>query len=447
MPAAIATRPAIIIIVLFMFSAACQPAQPTVVLPLSTAAASPATDEADTKIPTQEPIEPTPTMLPLLEGSVDLWLDWSQAELKVLNASLDNFQKTFPNVQISISYFPAEDLLEEFRQAGRENREPALLIGPSEWGRALFAEGMIQDIQDRLRPQLVDTIHPVAWGSVRQGRFILGLPLTMQGVVLYRNTALVAQPAATLSELIEASNALEQEGYIGTLIDLGFFSAGAHLSACDGELLTDDGELALTRGAGECWLQILDDWTKAGKSTFNTEDDYDAFLKGQSAWLVDGSWKADPLIAALGVENLAIDPWPVYTPSGRRLSGYAWTNNLYFGSSSQDQDFDVAWILARFLLTEEVQLSLGDARSGRQFPVVTGAEFEDIWLQEMLVALRNDISLPLYPQFEIFTELLEPAIFDVARRGYEPYWSINFVYPKLERAIEAYARREGRTTQ
>jgi maltose-binding protein MalE len=380
-------------------------------------------------------------MLPLLEGSVDLWLDWSQDELRALNANLEDFQKTFPNVQISISYFPAEDLLEKFRQAGRENRQPALLIGPSEWGSALFAEGLIQDLQDRLLPQLVETILPVAWDGVRQGRSILGLPLTMQGMVLYRNAALVEKPAETLSELIELSNALEQEGYIGTLIDLGFFSAGAHLSACGGELLTDAGDLALTISAGECWLQILDDWTKAGKSTFNTEDDFDAFVNGQSAWLVDGSWKADTLIASLGVENIAIDPWPVYAPSARRLSGYAWTNNIYFGSSSRDQDFDVAWVLARYLLTQDVQLSLGDARSGRQFPVAVEAEFEEIWLQEMLVALREDISLPLYPQFEIFIELLEPAIFDVARRGYEPYWAMSFVYPKLERAIEAYARR------
>ena len=156
--------------------------------------------------------------------------------------------------------------------------------------------------------------------------------------------------------------------------------------------------------------------------------------------MVDGSWRADPLIAALGVDNIAIDPWPVYTPSGRRLSGYAWTNNIYFGSSSQGQNFDVAWVLARYLLTQDVQLSLGDSRSGRQFPVIKEAEFEEIWLQEMLVALRDDIPLPLYPQFEIFIDILEPAIFDVARRGYEPYWSINFVYPKLERAIETYAR-------
>jgi ABC-type glycerol-3-phosphate transport system substrate-binding protein len=194
--------------------------------------------------------------------------------------------------------------------------------------------------------------------------------------------------------------------------------------------------MAISAQAGECWLAILDDWSQAARAIFNSDEDYDAFVNGEIPWLIDDSTKAEGLFLALGPDGMAIDPWPVYSPIERRLSGYAWTRNIYFSASTEQEDFDAAWVLARYLLTEDIQLSLAEVRSGRQFPVLKDAELEEPSLQEILIALNENIALPLYSEFDVIAEVLEEAAIDVTRRGYDPYWSIRFILPKLERILQ-----------
>jgi ABC-type glycerol-3-phosphate transport system substrate-binding protein len=384
--------------------------------------------------PTVTP-SPTGTSEPLLRGTVELWIDWTQDEINALYSNLQRFQSQFPLVEISISFHTPDHLLSDFQVAVRNGEGPDLLIGPSEWGDLLLAEGMIRDISDRVLQELIATLHPLAWQSVTRGRAIIGLPLTMEGIVLYRNTALVDSPPETLDDLIESALAVEEAGNRRGMFDLGFFNSGAFLQSCGGKLVDDFGGLALSPQAGECWLGILDDWSQAGRAVFNTDEDYEAFAQGEIPWLIDDSTKAEELFSALGEDGLAIDPWPIYSPIERRLLGYAWTRNIYFASSTEATQFDAAWVLARYLLTEDIQLSLAKVRSGRQFPVLKEAEFEERSLHEMLLALNENIALPLYPEFAVFAEVLEEAAVDVTQRGYDPYWSIRFILPKLERSL------------
>jgi arabinogalactan oligomer/maltooligosaccharide transport system substrate-binding protein len=381
-------------------------------------------------------MEPTSTPEPLLQGSVKLWIDWTRDEINALYSNLETFQSQFPLVEISISFHPPGNLLSDFQQAAQNGLAPDLLIGPSEWGDLLMGSGMIKDISERVAQDLVATLHPLGWQSVTRGRAIIGLPLTMEGIVLYRNTALVDTSPETLDELIEYSVALEEDGHRRAVIDLGFLNSGAFLQTCGGKLLDDLGEMAISAQAGECWLAILDDWSQAARAIFNSDEDSDAFVNGEIPWLIDDSTKAEGLFLALGPDGMAIDPWPVYSPIERRLSGYAWTRNIYFSASTEQEDFDAAWVLARYLLTEDIQLSLAEVRSGRQFPVLKDAELEEPSLQEILIALNENIALPLYSEFDVIAEVLEEAAIDVTRRGYDPYWSIRFILPKLERILQ-----------
>jgi maltose-binding protein MalE len=400
---------------------------------------------AFTTTPTSSPNPPTPTAtlnpnptatpIPDVEGTVQIWLDWTADEIEVLTPSLNAFHEKFPLVNLEISYYPPDEILDRYRQAHLEGNAPAILIGESQWGEDLFGEGMIREISDRIPEEMVDLIYPVAWESVRQGNETFGLPLSMEGIVLYRNPEIVDTRIDTLEHMADLLSDLEAENKTGTIIDLGFLYTGAFLSTCEGELVDQQGGLALNDRAVECWLRLLKLFGQSGSGTQNSDFDLELFKDGGSAWLVEGSWKVDDLFSVFGEGGVAIDPWPVYETVGSSLTGYAWTRSIYFNNSISDEEFDPAWVFARYLLTEEAQLNTAQADNGRQFPVLRNLEFEAEWIRQMMEAMKANIKVPSDSIFRFFALELEPAAFDVVRRKYDAYWLTQWAMSNLERAI------------
>jgi ABC-type glycerol-3-phosphate transport system substrate-binding protein len=373
--------------------------------------------------------------MPDIEGSVQIWLDWSAEEIQAITPHLNSFREMFPLVQIEVSFYRSDEILQSFTQGVLEGNAPDILIGKSQWGKLLHEEGLVRNISDRIPPEMVEIIYPVAWESVKTGNTFFGLPLSMEGIVLYRNPEIVDETVDTIEMMAETLGDLEGENKIGAVVELGFLYTGAYLSTCDGEFFDQEGQLTLTHKAVECWLRLLKVFGESGSNTQNTDLDLNTYLNGGSGWLVEGSWMVDELISELGEENIAIDPWPKYSAVDKNLTGYAWTRNIYFSSSTTDQVFDAAWIFARYLLTEEVQTSVAQAQNGRQFPVLTELNFETSWIQEMMDAMRENIALPHELTLSFFTEELEPAAFDVVRRKYDPYWLAQWAMSNIERAL------------
>ena len=383
--------------------------------------------------------EPTPTKLPDVQGDISLWVGWSQAELTVLYPHLAAFQERFPDIRISVVYFPPDELLQRFQEAAEAGEEPTMIIGPSDWIDLFTKDGLIRDVSGRITEDFMDSILPIAWEGVAINQSIFGLPFSLEGIVLFRNQNVIPETPESLDDVVRLTREIEGTETMGIHLDAGFLYSGAFLQACEGELLGSDGELALTVTAGECWLEILQQWRLAGPVTLNTDVDLETFLSGQSGWLVDGTWNSVSIMEALGADQIAIDPWPIYSQTEMPLAGYAWSRNIFFGSSAEDQDFDAAWILARYLLTEDVQKDFVESTSGQHVPVLKSVTTDQRWLQELMAAMATNIVLPLYPEFSIFTEHLEVAAYDVARRGYNPYFVIRWEYLNIEKALR-YAR-------
>lgn len=383
-----------------------------------------------TRTPTPGPPTPTPTLdprpsetsVPDVEGTVRVWLDWSLEEIQALEPHLTDFQELFPLVQIEISYFPPEEILERFREAVVDGIGPSILIGNSQWASKLNAEGLVREISDRVSSDIEDIISSVAWESVREGRSFFGLPFSMDGIVLYRNSNLIDAPVDTIELMREMLDELEPENKVGAFVDIGFLYTGAHFSTCEGQFVNLAGELELTHKSLECWLRLLKTFSNSSRAVQNSDLDFNSFISGGSAWLVDGSGRADEIITGIGVDGIAIDRWPQYAAVGNALNGYIWTRNIYFSNTINEAEFDAAWLIARYLLTEDVQGSIAHASLGRQYPVLTDLEYQTDWLQQMMSSLHRGIPLPPDPVLSFFSEELEPAAFDVVRRRYDPYW-------------------------
>jgi ABC-type glycerol-3-phosphate transport system substrate-binding protein len=256
----------------------------------------------------------------------------------------------------------------------------------------------------------------------------------MQGIALYRNRALVSEPAGTMEGWIESSQEIKDGEVVGTALDFGFFYSSSHISACGGSIFSEAGDLAIDSPEGICWLEMLALLRQAGRVTFNTLDDLELFEAGQSAWLIEDSLTSRRLGSAIGFENLAIDPWPVYQSTGQRLAGYTWTENAYFIRGTAPMDLEASWLFIQYLLSPEIQLMLSEPESAGHLPTLAGLELRDVHQAQLFAALSAGVSLPLRMDLELYQEPLENAMRSVAIQGASPQLAIDVALAKIDLA-------------
>ena len=164
--------------------------------------------------------QPSPTPIGI-RGTLTIWHSWGEEQIPALEQILENFSAQYPEVLFDVLYIPQENLLTRFEGAVQENAGPDLLLGPAEWGPALYRAGMIQDLGDMAEGGLLSTINPAALAAGRDHDVLVGLPYAQQGVVLYRNKALIDRSAATLDELLAMAKAATQGEIIGADLEQG----------------------------------------------------------------------------------------------------------------------------------------------------------------------------------------------------------------------------------
>jgi ABC-type glycerol-3-phosphate transport system substrate-binding protein len=354
--------------------------------------------------------KPTSTSsVPPLEGRVTLWLDWGPNRMQTMLAAIHDFKARHPQVDFDVSYYPTSELRSAFEAEAAAHQGPSVVIGPSTWGPAFMDQGWIRDISPFLLPSQQSSIQPVVWGQVADSTRVLGLPLTLEGNVLYRNTSLVPDPALSVDGLIQATTALKAEQGFGASLDFGFLFSVPQLAAC-GVALDTQAVLPFDEAGGECWLGLMQRLGQAGKPVFNSDDDRSRFEAGQSAWLVDSSLEIDNLGQAIGDSNLAIDPWPLDETTGGRLNGYVWSENAYLTTTSSRSDLEASWAFLAYLLAPETQAAMDDVEGARRIPSVVAAPLTDPILTQARQALETGLPRPFPEDLNRLTGPLDTAL-------------------------------------
>lgn len=393
-----------------------------------TSAAAPTPSPTNTLQPTASTVAPTPRSTQLstptsnLRGSVRLWSTWDPASIATLSGLIEGFREENSGVAISVTYIPAEALRETLEAAFGSESAPTVFFAPSAWGPTFKARGVIRDIGELVSPELIEEIHPLAWSQVDYRGEVLGLPLQMEGNVLFRNRALVAQPAATLDDLVAAAKDLRTGLQVGAALDFGFPYSTPMSAACDGSLLVDQKTLAPSFGdrLGLCWLRMLKAFGESGMVFFNSDEDRALFEAGQAGWFIESTEILEQVRDAIGAGNLAVDPWPVYSETGKRLAGSVWTENAYFSTNAEEEDLVASVAFVSFLLSAESQLAFSDPQGPRMIPVRRSMEAPGFPEGRLRMALDEGVARPLSPDDGALVELLERAARGVTLQGIDP---------------------------
>jgi ABC-type glycerol-3-phosphate transport system substrate-binding protein len=391
-------------------------------------------------LPTQTPAPlPTPSSLPetSVRGEVVVWMAYDPFELEGLQAVIDTFAARNPDIAFALAYYPEDELLEAFKTLSPSGRGPTILIGPSQWGPELYAQGDILDLGALIDAELEEDVYPVAWTQARSDFAVRGLPLELKGVLLYRNRELASDSPTTMADWAALTAELTAQEGIETSLDFGFQFSGSFLYACGGRLERSSDQAQLWGPVGLCWLDLLRDMAVDARVVFDSEEDYEAFISGSSPWLIDLAERRPALRAALGGDNLAVTPWPVNSQQSLPLRGYVWTENIYIVAGTPTRNLEAAWAFARYLLTPEAQTMLSDPAMAGHIPVVASAELEDPLMVESSAMLRTGVPWPLELSDQEFLDVLETAASNVVLQGSIPEFALNFAQKSLGLPITA----------
>ncbi|HLE03945.1 MAG TPA: extracellular solute-binding protein [Anaerolineales bacterium] len=352
--------------------------------------------------------------------------------MTALNELIRAFQSDRPAATFAVAYVRADELRQTIEQAAAEGKLPSLFFAPSTWGPELLQAGMIRDLADQPVDQVRAIVHSLAWSQVIQGDSVLGLPVQLDGDVLYRNRELAPVPAATVEGLVESSRGFRGTQVVGMNLDYGYSTIVPFGTACGGQLI-QPGSLPDLQGAlGPCWLALLQELSRAGPVAFNSDLDREAFRSGQAGWLIESTELYETLAAELGQATLAVDPWPIYEASGEPLAGFVWSESLYFRNGMEHAETKLAWEFATFLLSAESQQALSSPVGAGNLPVHAG-NFPLVGVYgQMYQALLGGVPRPLDPPAPEIAEILERAARAVAVQG-------TSVEIALRRALEELA--------
>lgn len=349
---------------------------------------------------------PTPTVI---QGTVSIWHSWPEDQVPALVQILAGFSARYPNVLFDVQYVPAEDMRRAYEIQTLNDSGPALLLGPAEWGPYLFDVGLISDIGDLIDENLLDSLNAPALETVRYKNALIGLPYALEGVVLYRNKDLMTLRANTFEEMVTLAQAATQGEVVGAALERSFLYSGAHLAGLGGTWMDENGLPTFNDQAGLAWLELLDRLSEAGAVTFLSDDDVTAFKASKAGWIIDGTWNLQELAQAVGADNLAIDPWPIY--GAQHLSGFVFSENLYLSPKVSGFHRIAAQKFIEYFFSSEAQSRL--AQVGR-IPALSGVTLDTSMssrtIAEAIAALAGGSAYPLHPGEQIYTTQMNFAL-------------------------------------
>lgn len=391
-------------------------------------------EETTTPISTPVEIPPRPPLSPPPPGStVTIWHSWGITETEMLQSIIEAFQRAYPDVTFRLRFIPQDDLYDAFYEAAYLGQGSSLLLGPAKWGPDLFEGQLIDDLDPYVSPDFTNDINPAALASGQYHKSLISLPLSQEGMVMFRNTSIIASAPQTFEELTRLSLEATHAGIVGSYLERGAFFSAADIIGLGGRLMDDDGNPQFDNEYGITWFKLLSDYDKAGAVTFNTNRDLEMFKRGRVGLIIDGSWSIASLTQIIGKDNLAINPWPTY--GAGYMSGWVEAESVFLNANISENDRFAALAFIGYLLDPQVQVRLAEVG---HIPSVLTASPRDRLIQQAMQAFSSGVPYPTMIDdnvLQIYWQALDKAIQNVYLNGITPQEALKSASEAINAAL------------
>jgi ABC-type glycerol-3-phosphate transport system substrate-binding protein len=292
------------------------------------------------------------------------------------------------------------------------------LLGPAGWGPELFRGQLVTDLTLYVSPEFLSGINPAALASGYYLDALVSLPLSQYGVVMFRNTALVANAPQTVDELSDFAHAATRAGNVGSYLERGAYFSAAGIVGLGGRLMDDKNMPVFNDNFGLNWFKLLRAYDEVGAITFNTNRDLDMFKRGRVGIIIDGTWNIVTLSRIIGIGKLAIDPWPIFGTG--HMSGWVEADSVFLNSNVVGDNQSAALAFIGYLLDPNVQLRLAELG---HIPSVLATRPRDPLVQQAMAAFASGVPYPTSVDentLNLYFNTLNTAMQDVFVNGISP---------------------------
>lgn len=365
-----------------------------------------------------------------------LWHGLGDQGSLALGEIVANFQKENPQIQVNVNYIPYDDLQDHYINAVADGVGPDLLLGAGEWGPMLYDLGAVTTIPQEVLEELQLEITPPALKAVHYKESIIAMPFSLEGVVMFRNIAILPHAAKTFEELVASSQKVTKGRTIGAYLERGDNFAYAQITACKGMLIFPNGYPAFNDSSGLCWLNLLSLFEAAGPVSFNSDDDLNRFKAGHVGLIFAGTWNLGNLQEALG-DNLVIDPWPAFGDS--HLSGYVWTENIYLSANLTAEAYTRTLSFAEYFLSPEAQSVLAEIGI---IPATLYRDVKEELIFQAVASMMKGTPYPVIPEMAFYEEPMHEVLLAVFEQNIAPSIALQQADDEITNLVEDFNDKE-----
>lgn len=340
--------------------------------------------QTPTELPPRPPLSPPPA-----GSSVTIWHSWNTAETEMLQSVIRSFQRLYPDVIFNLLYIPQDDLFDNFQAAVYLGQGPDLLLGPTKWGPALYEKALITLLGTYIPANYLMNINKAAIISSNYQGSLISLPLSLHGLLMFRNASVISTPPISFEQLSTLSHEVTYGGVVGSYLDRGSYFSAASIVGLGGEVISSNGRPSFNSSFGLEWLDLLTAYDDAGAITFNTNRDLEMFKRGRVAIIIDGSWNIAILAETIGLDNLVIDPWPTY--GSGHMAGWVESDGAFLNINTTGNDRFAALSFMGYLLDPNVQLRLAEVG---HIPSVLDTQPRDRLIKQAMLAFSTGAAYP-----------------------------------------------------
>ena len=297
-----------------------------------------------------------------IDEPLHIWHTWPVPHAQALDQIIDGFKITHPDITMIVEYVPIEDFVDEFFNAEGIGIVPDLIIGMDTTTiTELLGDEYLGDIQISYLSDMslidveVDRLLPEAVDALTVNNRLYALPFAGHTKVLFYNKNLVAQPATTLDELMDAVERGQQVAF-----STDWYHAYWGIRAFGGTVFDEEGNVHVDEGFIEwlTWLQGTQ-LNPYFQSSISYKESYDAFLDGQIAYLIGNSLDLPHLQNGVGTDVVGMTLLPT---AGEHRGSFLELETVVMTASSIQHENAGAFM--RFLINQTQQRRLAISELG-----------------------------------------------------------------------------------
>ncbi|PJI84829.1 sugar ABC transporter substrate-binding protein [Luteimicrobium subarcticum] len=345
----------------------------------------------------------TASSAPQLSGTLTVWVD--ETRIDSFKPLAKEYQEK-TGVTVKLVQKASGDIRADFVKQVPTGQGPDVIIGAHDWTGQFVTNGVVQPIQ--LGDKKSD-FEPVSVSAFTYDGSVYGLPYATENIALVRNNKLASDTPDTFDDLVTQGQGvvakdstvkypvLIQQGAEGDAYHLyplqTSFGAPVFKQNTDGSYTN---EIAMGGDNGHKFAEYLQ---KLGKEkVLNVDIDgqkaHDAFIKGQSPYMVTGPWYVNDFKKA----NMDVTVLPVPSAGGEKSLPFVGVQGAFISAKTQNAILANDFVV-NFLGSEAVQTEL--YKSGGRSPALTSAlDKVDDPILKQFAAAAGTAPMPSIPEMD-----------------------------------------------